>query len=124
MLQKEANAIAKCILPTGILDYFDFDGIEQTPSEFQIFLSERNRPPEEYRGKKITSKGFFDEIKVVDFPIRGKNVYLMVKRRRWLDESTGYSVFRNWDMVAKGTRMTKDFASFLKVIAGYQAREL
>jgi hypothetical protein len=124
MQQKVEKAIAECALPSGILEYFDFTGLEQTPTEIQIFLAERNCPPEEYAHTKLTSKGFFDEIKVVDFPIRGKNVYLMVKRRRWLDENTGHPVFRDWNMVAKGTRMTKDFASFLKVIAGYQAREL
>ena len=31
----------------------------------------------------LHSKGFFPEIEVQDFPIRGKAVYLRVKRRRW-----------------------------------------
>jgi hypothetical protein len=124
MLQKEANAIAKCILPKGILDYFDFNGIEQTHSEFRIFLAERNRPPEEYAGKKLTSKGFLDEIRVQDFPIRGKDVYLMIKRRRWLIEDTGSLVCRDWEMVAKGTRMTGEFAAFLKAISRYEAGKL
>lgn len=124
MLQKEANSIARCILPSGILNYFDFNGIEETTTEFQIFLSERNRPPEEYAGQKLTSKGFLDEIKVQDFPIRGKKVYLMIKRRRWLVEDTGGLVCRDWEMVAKGTRMTEEFASFLKAIARYEASKL
>ena len=124
MQQKEGIDIAQVVLPQGILEYFDFTGLEHTPTEIHIFLAEKNRPPQEYAYTKLTSKGFFDEIKVVDFPIRGKNVFLMVKRRRWLDLNSGNPVFRNWDLVAKGTRMTNDFASFLKVIAGYQAREL
>ena len=124
MQQKEGIDIAQVVLPQGILEYFDFTGLEDTASEIRIFLAEKNRPPQEYSHTKLTSKGFFDEIKVVDFPIRGKIVFLMVKRRRWLDVNSGNPVFRNWDLVAKGTRMTKDFASFLKVIAGYQAREL
>jgi hypothetical protein len=124
MQQKEGLNIAQVVLPQGILEYFDFTGLEDTPAEIRIFLAEKNRPPQEYSHTKLTSKGFFEEIKVVDFPIRGKIVFLMVKRRRWLDVNSGNPVFRNWDLVAKGTRMTKDFASFLKVIAGYQAREL
>jgi hypothetical protein len=35
---------------------------------------------------------------------------------RWQDNSTGSIVTRDWDLVAKGTRMTKDFATFLKQI--------
>jgi hypothetical protein len=70
---------------------------------------------------KLTSKGFFDEITVQDFPIRGKASYLHIKRRKWINETTGDIVFRDWNMVAKGTRMTHEFASFLKVISRYQA---
>jgi hypothetical protein len=124
MQEKEGYDIAQCILPNGILEYFDFKKIEQTPTEIHIFLAEKNIPPEEYAHSKLTSKGFFDEIKVQDFPIRGKHVYLMIKRRRWLDENTGYPVFRDWEMVAKGTRMTREFAAFLKGIARYQTGKL
>jgi transposase len=57
---------------------------------------------------------FYKEITIQDFPIRGKQVYLHVKRRRWQDNSMGSMVTRDWDLVAKGTRMTKEFATFLK----------
>ncbi len=124
MQQNEGLELAELILPHGILDYFDLTNIELTGTEINIFLAERNLPPEEYSHTKLTSKGFFDEIKVRDFPIRGKHVYLLIKRRRWLDESTGHPVFRDWEMVAKGTRMTQEFATFLKGIARYQTGKL
>ena len=52
---------------------------------------------------------------VQDFPLRGKKVFLNIGRRRWLlkKQITEY-ISRNWRMVAEGTRMTKDFASFFK----------
>jgi len=37
----------------------------------------------------FTLTRFFPEIEVQDFPIRGKAVYLRVKRRRWEDPETG-----------------------------------
>jgi hypothetical protein len=124
MQENEGLEIAELILPNGILEYFDITKVKQSPTEIDIFLAEKNLPPEEYVHTKLTSKGFFDEIKVRDFPIRGKVVYLLIKRRRWLDESTGNPVFRDWEMVAKGTRMTNEFATFLKGIARYQAGKL
>ena len=124
MQEKEGLDIAEFILPNGILEYFDLKKIEQTSAAIHIYLAEKNLPPLEYAHTKLTSKGFFDEIKVQDFPIRGKHVYLMIKRRRWLEESTGNPVFRDWEMVAKGTRMTKEFATFLKGIARYQTGKL
>ena len=45
-------------------------------------------------------------------------VYLHVKRRRWLNQDSDKVVYRNWDLVAKGTRITQDFADFLKGISG------
>jgi hypothetical protein len=44
---------------------------------------------------------------------------LHIKRRRWLNLETNKAVHRNWDLVAQGTRITKDFASFLKEIGRY-----
>jgi len=121
---EETHSLLNLVLPKGILDYFTVSNIAQTEENVNIYLSEKNIVPQEYIKDKLVSKGFFDEIRIQDFPLRGKDVFLHIKRRRWLNESTGNSVFRNWDMVAKGTRMTKEFASFLKVISGFQTGKL
>lgn len=112
------------ILPQGILEYFLLTDFTSSTSEICLYLEEKNRIPEEYHSDKLISKGFFDEITVQDFPLRGKAVYLHIRRRRWLNQTTGAVVFRDWNMVAQGTRMTTEFASFLKAISGYQAGEL
>lgn len=111
------------ILPKGVLEYFLLTDFTST-SEICLYLEEKNIIPEEYKSDRLTSKGFFDEITIQDFPLRGKAVFLHIRRRRWLDHTTGSVVFRDWDMVARGTRMTKEFASFLKGILGYQAGKL
>jgi hypothetical protein len=36
-------------------------------------------------------------------------------KRRWTNKTTGES-FRDWQLVAKGTRMTQEFAAFFKEI--------
>ena len=41
-------------------------------------------------------------------------VFLNIRRRRWLLKKHNEYISRNWRMVAEGTRMTQDFASFLK----------
>ena len=63
-------------------------------------------------------KVFFDPVTLQDFPIRGQQVYLHVKPRRWVNQDTGKVVYRDWTLVAKGTRITSDFAAFLKGISG------
>jgi hypothetical protein len=62
------------------------------------------------------AKGFSPEITVEDFPLRGKSVLLHIKRRRWTIVDTGKIIKRDWQLVVKGTRITSEFASFLKGI--------
>jgi len=112
------------LLPKGILDYFILSRYTDTEQDICLYLDEKNLIPDEYQNDKLTSKGFFDEITVQDFPLRGKAVFLNIRRRRWLNQTTGQTVFRDWDMVAKGTRMTKEFASFLKAISRYPSGKL
>lgn len=110
--------LLELLLPEGILRYFKVSDIVKKDHEYIIVLEELNIHPEQYKGQKLTSKGFYEPITIQDFPLRGKACFLNVRRRRWLNESTGEIVMRNWDVVAKGTRMTRDFATFLKGIIG------
>jgi hypothetical protein len=116
---EESLNLAQFVLPECIIGYFEITEVKQTQKELHIFLQEKNIVPEEYKNNKLTSKGFFEEIKVQDFPIRGKSVFLIIKRRKWFNEDIGINVFRNWELVASGTRMTKEFAFFLKAINRY-----
>ena len=107
------------LLPEGVLDYFEILKVDQSKTDTSIYLQEKNIIPEEYIGRKLESKGFYEDSKVQDFPLRGKAVYLIVRRRRWIDKDTGGIVIRHWELVAKGTRMTQEFATFLKGISRY-----
>ena len=63
---------------------------------------------------KLVSKGFHQAITMQDFPVRDKACYLIIRRRKWLDEVTGHIVNNKWNLAAKGTRITKELAAFLK----------
>ena len=41
---------------------------------------------------------------------------LFIKRRRWLHKETKEVISKDWQLIAKGTRMTDEFATFLKGI--------
>jgi hypothetical protein len=43
-------------------------------------------------------------------------MFLHIRRRRWFSETTKKTVERDWKIVANGTRLTKEFATFLKGI--------
>ena len=108
--------LASYLLPKGILEYFDISNNKSTGDKIHFYLEERNIVPEEYQSELSHSKGFSPEITVEDFPLRGKPVLLHIKRRRWTLVSSGKIVKRDWDLIAKGTRITSEFAFFLKDI--------
>lgn len=103
-------------LPAGTLDYFDLTNHVSQETCLILFLEEKASIPQEYSHLRLHSKGFLPEIEVQDFPIRGKAVYLRVKRRRWEDPETGQTYSRDWNLVASGTRVTAEFGAFLKAL--------
>lgn len=113
-LQESYQALVRFLLPEGILDYFELSKIVEGLTGLHIYLEEKNLRPSEYKDQKLESKGFLPEIYIQDFPIRNQKVTLCVKRRRWEVKDTGEIVIRDWNLVQQGTRMTKEFADFLK----------
>ena len=108
--------LAEVVLPEGILDYFDCMSARVIENVITIRLQEKDwvpEIPEEYRGKKVTSKGFKD-FSVEDFPVRGKKVKLLVRRRVWKVEGMKDLLKREIPVTFPNTKLQKEFAIFLK----------
>ena len=110
--------LIKLLLPEAIFEYFSIVHIDILEKEVHVHLDEEAVKPEGYELVKLISKGFHPPAIVQDFPLRDKAMFLHIRRRRWFSESTGKTVERDWDAVAKGTRYTKGFAAFLKGLFG------
>jgi hypothetical protein len=117
-LSAAAETLISLLLPEGILDYFELTQVEKEGKMLNIYLEEKNIGPDGYTNKDLESKGFFPEVSIQDFPIRGQKVALCIKRRRWTVKKTGEIISRDWDLVRKGARMTTEFGLFLKGIFG------
>ena len=48
------------------------------------------------------------------FPIRGKAVYLILRKRRWRDKVTRKEISNHYNFVAKGSKLTEEISAFLK----------
>ncbi|MGH1516558.1 ISAon1 family transposase N-terminal region protein [Chryseobacterium sp. JK1] len=113
------HELLKLLLPEFLVEHFDIIKFQDHNGELHIYFEEKSSIPDELQDRLLESKGFLPEIIVDDYPLRGKIVKLHVKRRRWTDKHSGEILQRDWGVVAKGTRMTKDFAGFLKKISRY-----
>lgn len=117
-MNSKRDDLLKAILPTEVFDYFEIIKVDIDDKTIDIYLDELNLPPEQYSKEKLTSKGFTEPTIIQDFPLRNKTVYLHVRRRKWQIESSGKIISKTWDLTEKGSRYTKDFATFLKGLLG------
>lgn len=108
-------------LPEGLLSHFDiFDfkelGDLQTKKDcIFIYLDEKNQLPNCYDLKEFESKGFYDRTIIQDFPIRGKAVYLCIRRRRWRNKiDRSIEVKSDYSFIAEGSKLTVELSDFLK----------
>jgi hypothetical protein len=107
-------------LPESFLEHFSIvsyqmlGNIETKKMEFEIHLDERNSLPEGYVLSDFESKGFLPSSRVQDFPVRGKAVYLVIRRRRWRHKQSKKEISNNYSFIAEGSRLTKELSAFLK----------
>lgn len=115
----ELELLLQYLLPDELPEYFELVEIkEREVEELSLYLDEKKIIPPELKNKQVVSHGFTDPINIQDFPLRGKRVYLVVRRRKWKDKLTGEIFSRKWNITARGTSYSKEFAAFLKEILG------
>ncbi len=107
-------------LPDFILDYFDIidykklGDIETKKMFFEIHLDEKNKIQNTASPEDFESKGFLPSSRIQDFPIRGKAVYLIIRKRRWRHKTTKKEISNDYSFVSKGAKLTEDISDFLK----------
>ncbi len=81
------HSIVKYVLPLGVLNYFEITSEETKAPILYIAVSEGNDPTP--TKKKLHSKGFYPSLSLTDFPVRDKELALLVRHREWEEVTTG-----------------------------------
>lgn len=112
-------------LPEDLLNHFDIELITELGDVstkqlvHNIHLTEKNDLPKGYDRADYESKGFYPEKTIQDFPIRGKAVHLVIKRRRWRYKQGGKEIKSDYSFIAEGSKLTQELSDFLKGTGGY-----
>lgn len=107
-------------LPASLLEYFDVVNYKKEEDKstskvyYLLYLDEKNTLPEGYSKEDYESKGYLPSSKIQDFPIRGKAVYLLIRRRRWRHKSTKKEITNDYSFLTEGSKLTKELSDFLK----------
>ena len=110
------DVFLRFIFPNGMFDYFNLVDFIEKPDKVEIYFEEKNEIPQEYADDKLESKGFYEQVRMYDYPMRGRSCILYIKKRRWYNHTLNKYVSRNWKLMAEGTQISKEFASFLKAM--------
>ena len=115
------SSLLSSFSPAGLLSHFDIVDFKElgdlkTKKDcFHIYLDEKNALPDGYASDLFESKGFYERRSVQDFPIRGKAVFLGIRRRRWRSKTdTSIEVKSDYSFIAEGSKLTVELSDFLK----------
>jgi hypothetical protein len=113
--------ISALFLPKYLLEHFDVKKVLELGDcstkqmIFEIHLEEKNKLPPGYNSSDYESKGFYCSKRIQDFPIRGKALYLVVKRRRWrLKKDKTTEIKSDYSFISENSKLTKEISDFLK----------
>jgi hypothetical protein len=116
------------LFPSELMDYFSIWGFQtlcsmQTKTEYWLIdFLEKNELPPGYSFTEYETKDFMESNLIQDFPLRGKAVFLRIKKRRWRHKESGAVIKRDYSFIADGSKFTKELSDFLKDAGGYQNR--
>ena len=129
-MNPQYEILAKCLLPEHMLEWFELTNVEvkakekksaqdqpeeYNPNVIHLYLDENELTPD--NREDLRPNGFTPAKTFHDFPIRGQEVLLHVRRRRWLD-ADGRNVMSEFDFIQESTRCSKELADFLKEAFG------
>ncbi len=116
------------LFPEELSNFFKISHYEilcslETKEEYWLIeFEEKNELPIGYSSMEYESKGFMESKLIQDFPLRGRAVFLRIKKRRWRHKDTGAIIKRDFSFIADGSKFTKELSDFLKEASGYATR--
>ena len=114
---------AELLLHFAIAEIKELGDVASKELLYAISLEVNNVIPKLYKAIDYESKGFYTEVTIQDFPIRGEAVYLLIKRRRWRHKNNPKDIICNdYSFIAEGSKLTKELADFLKETGRYTGR--
>lgn len=103
-------------LPQGLEELFEIVRFERTEQSYNIWLDEKKeRSEEDRRNPNIVARGYTDYVVIQDYPMRGRPVYLHMRKNKWWNKQTNEVFSYDLELPNEtGTRLSAEFVSFLK----------
>lgn len=114
------EGLLELIIPKEILTHFVYERHEEVSNTYIIYLVEKNDvhhiPKAILHDGKAVLDGYMNPIELQAFPLKGKEVFIQLKRRRWKVKGTKKGYSNEYKFNPEGVKATREFGAFLKDI--------
>lgn len=63
-----------------MFDYFDMVRFNELSDKAEIYFEEKNNTPEECQQDKLGSKGLYEEVRMHNYPVRGRSCIFYIMK--------------------------------------------
>jgi len=94
---------------------FKIKKLKEKNKEMNMVLVEKEEcVPKMLAGADYVLNGYMEPVEIIDFPFRGKLMYITFLRRRWKRRGENESYFNTYSFHRPGMKTTDEFGDFLK----------
>jgi len=94
---------------------FTVKNLEEKSESWELLVIENeSNIPESLEGNEAVLNGYCNDVEIIDFPFRGKVMYITFRRRKWKESNEVHSVSNSYHFHKKGMKTTDEFGDFLK----------
>jgi hypothetical protein len=105
----------KIHIPESYLRYFDLYEVRNKKECYELVLHEKeDLVPQTLEGKTVVLDGFCNPVNILTHSFSLKRIYLVIKHRRWKEAGSDIHYSNDYELHAKGIKITPQFAAFLK----------
>lgn len=107
-------------LPAGLEELFEMVRFEKSDNSYEIWLDEKKcLSGEDRRNPNIVARGYTSYFTIQDYPLRGRPVYLHMRKNKWWNKQTNEIFSYTLELPNEaGTRLSAEFVAFLKYEGG------
>ena len=105
------DSLETILIPKEWRECFNLTKLIEKDKEVGMVLTEKEEcvPVTDY-----VLNGYMEPIEIIDFPLRGKLMYITFLRRRWKEKGKNKSYFNTYTFHRPGMKTTNEFGDFLK----------
>ncbi len=109
------NKELEILIPKKWRNWFKITELTEKDKEMSMVLTEKEEcVPDSLRETDYVLNGYMEPIEIIDFPLRGKLMYITFLRRRWKERGGSKSSFNTYTFHRPGMKTTDELGDFLK----------